>query len=118
MENDETDAIERYRALIRELDIIFAAAGLPPVQEEGQDSKAIEFKPKLVEQIAENMAIYAGAKDDAAFLSLAKELLRRFRAIKGRDPVDYLEVEEWSASTVDKSGRFSVFSGGNAARKS
>lgn len=104
MENDETDV----------LDAMIAAAGLPPVPEEAQDWE-VDFKPKIVEVLAENMAIYAGAIDHAAYLPLAKEVLRRFRAIKGRDPVDYLEVEEWCRSTLDKSGRLHVLPGGNAA---
>jgi hypothetical protein len=79
-----------------------------------QDPEAFEFKLKLVEEIAENMAIYAGSMDEEAYLPSAKELLRRFRAIKGRDPVDYMEVEEWSMSMIDKSGQFLVLPGGGA----
>jgi hypothetical protein len=56
------------------------------------------------------MAIYAGAIDEEPYLPQAKELLRRFRAVEGRNPADYLEIEDWSRNHLDqKGGKFLVF---------
>lgn len=74
----------------------------------------------LVELIAENMAIYASlnaenmtfnpevAIDDEFFIPHAEELLRRFRAIEGRDAADYEEVEEWSLRHINQKSGFFV----------
>ena len=64
--------------------------------------------PPLVEEVAENMAIYAGTTNDERFIRQAEQLLRSFAAIEGRPAADYLEVEEWSRHHLDKSGRFLV----------
>jgi len=50
----------------------------------------------LSEQVAENMAIYAGQLDHAQFMAQAVQLVRTFEAIEGRPPHDYLEIENWS----------------------
>ncbi len=63
---------------------------------------------KLTELLAENMAIYAGQHDVGQFLPQAEELMRRFRAIEGRWPEDYLEIEDWSRNRLDKSGNLLV----------
>jgi len=49
----------------------------------------------LVEQIAENLAIYAGTVDEAQFIPHAKFLLGAFKSSEGRLPGDYLELENW-----------------------
>jgi hypothetical protein len=62
----------------------------------------------LIGEIAENIAIYNGVVNDEQFIPQAQQLLRSFEAIEGRLPRDYLEIETWSASRVDRSGRFLV----------
>jgi hypothetical protein len=52
--------------------------------------------PPLVEQVAENMAIYAGVTDDSQFLPMAKWWIDAFTTVTGRPPRDYLELEEWA----------------------
>jgi hypothetical protein len=73
--------------------------------------------PSLVEVIAENMAIYAGAVDDQSFMPQAEQLLRTFEAIEGRSPAEYLEFEQWSMNHLDKGGRFLVLGGGRNRKK-
>jgi hypothetical protein len=62
----------------------------------------------LVKLIAENMAIYAGAMNDNLYIPQAEELLRRFRAVEGRDATNYLKVEEWSLAHIDQKSGFLV----------
>jgi hypothetical protein len=50
-------------------------------------------RPKLVKELAENLAIYASDIDDEKYLPAAKECLTQFRAAHQRDPVDCLELE-------------------------
>ena len=55
--------------------------------------------PPLVELLAENLAIYDGSvNDDEAYLAQAREILRQYRAAHGRDPAEYMEVEEFFLS--------------------
>jgi hypothetical protein len=49
----------------------------------------------MVEQIAENLSIYAGVVDGTQFIPHVKFLLRSFEASEGRPPRDYLEIEQW-----------------------
>jgi hypothetical protein len=49
----------------------------------------------LVEEIAENLAIYAGVIDDTPFLDMAARLLRSFEVTAGRPAENHLEVEDW-----------------------
>ena len=65
----------------------------------------------LVEQIAENMSIYADMIDPERFIQQATRLLSSFEAIEGRFPEDYLEIENWSRSHLDKGGRFLILNG-------
>lgn len=67
----------------------------------------------LVELVAENMAIYAGAGVDGidSFMPKAEHLLRMFEAIEGRPAADYLEIEQWSMSHLDEGGKFLVLPG-------
>jgi hypothetical protein len=59
----------------------------------------------LVEEVAENMAIYSkGVLDDQSFMAQAEQLLRSFEAIEGRPAADYLEIEEWSRSHLNTVG--------------
>ena len=68
--------------------------------------------PSLVEQVAQNMAIYARVADSDIFKAQAEQLLRTFEIIEGRAAVDYLEVEEWSRLHLDAVGaRFLVLRG-------
>jgi hypothetical protein len=71
----------------------------------------------LVEEVAENMAIYDGATDVERFIPRAQHLLYIFEAIEGRSPADYLEVEEWSRHHLDKGGRFLVLGSSSAPTK-
>ncbi len=68
----------------------------------------------LVEVVAENMMIYAGALDHQPFMPQAEQLLRSFEAIEGRPATDYLEVEEWSMRHLNdtSAARFLVLPGG------
>ena len=68
----------------------------------------------MVEVVAENMAIYAGALDDQQFMPQAEQLLRSFEAIEGRPATDYMEVEDWSRDHLHHVGpaRFLVLPGG------
>ena len=67
----------------------------------------------LIEQVAENMAIYARRKDGKVFMPQAKQLLRSFEAIEGRPAVNYMEVEKWSRRHLDvKGAKFLVLPGG------
>jgi hypothetical protein len=61
----------------------------------------------FVELVAENMAIHAGSVSEEEFIPAARELIRQFEAIEGREPRDYLEIEEWSLSRL-KSGKLLV----------
>jgi uncharacterized protein (DUF427 family) len=67
-----------------------------------------DYDMPLVEQIAENIAIYAGVIDDARFMPQAQQLLRIFEAIEGRPPRDYLEIEDWSLHHLEKGGRLLI----------
>jgi hypothetical protein len=65
----------------------------------------------LIEEIADNMSIYAGTIDPEKFIPQATQLLSSFEAIEARLPEDYLEIEDWSRSHLDKSGRFLALNG-------
>ena len=67
---------------------------MPP--EMAIDEVTINDCPLLIEQLAEGMAIQAGAMDDTKYLPAAKEFLKQFRAAHRRDPVDYLELETFA----------------------
>ena len=71
-----------------------------------------EMRRVLVEEIAENMSIYAGTIDSDKFFQQAEQLLSSFEAIVGRLPNGYLEIEDWSRHHLDKGGRFLVLPGG------
>ena len=95
------------------VDIMLEEAGeterLTPAQKAERKAEIEEYEnnpPLLVEQVAENMAIYAGATDDALFLPHAYRLLGLFQFIEGRPTENYLEIEEWSRTHPDWSSRF------------
>lgn len=48
----------------------------------------------LVEVLAENLSIYAN-DPSGDYLSQAKEMLEQFRAARGREPTEYMEIEEF-----------------------
>jgi hypothetical protein len=82
-------------------------------QQKMSQDKDFENNPvPLVDVVAENMAIYAGAFDDQSFRPQAEQLLRSFEAIEGRPAADYLEIEQWSLTHQDQGGRFLVLPGG------
>jgi hypothetical protein len=62
----------------------------------------------LVFETAENMAIYAGASDDEPFLVPAHECIEQFANAHVREPYDYLELEEWARSVVERHHLFVV----------
>jgi hypothetical protein len=66
------------------------------------------YRAILQDQVAENMAIQAGRIDEEPFRLQAGELMRRFEIVEGRLPADYLEIEQWSLTHLDKSGSFLV----------
>jgi hypothetical protein len=74
-------------------------------------STPAEMRRVLVEEIAENMSIYAGTIDPDRFVPQAEQLLSSFEAMVGRLPNDYLEIEDWSRNHLDKGGRFLVLRG-------
>jgi hypothetical protein len=84
------------------------------LESESNDDEDFDNNPlPLVEELAENMAIYAGAIDDQPFRPQAEQLLRSFEAIEGRPAADYMEIENWSMSHLDvKGARFLVLPGG------
>jgi hypothetical protein len=82
--------------------------------EEWDDGNRNDNTP-LVEQVMENMSVYARPVDDERFRPQAEQLLNAFQAIEGRPAVDYLEIEEWSLRHLDiKAARFLVLPGGRS----
>jgi hypothetical protein len=67
----------------------------------------------FIDEIAGNMSIYAGLytgeyKPSDEFVPQAKQVLASFKAIEGRSPNDYLEIETWSREHLSKGGWFLV----------
>ena len=61
-----------------------------------EDDADFEANPlPLVGELARNLAIYAGSTNDEAYLPQAREILKQYRAAHGRDPREYIEVEEF-----------------------
>ena len=49
----------------------------------------------LLQETADNIAIYAGSVDSEPFVQKAKELIDHFRTVEGEIPESYSELEAW-----------------------
>jgi hypothetical protein len=107
LESVVTSLVNRIESLER-----VVASSMLNQPEEDETAEALENPLPLVEQVAENMAIYANVLDDSPFMRQAAQLLRSFEAIEGRPAADCLEIEQWSMGHLDGRGRFLVLPGG------
>jgi hypothetical protein len=70
----------------------------------------------LREEIAENLEVYRALygseqAEESQLLAYADQLIQMFHESEGREPSDYLEIENWSRAHLDKTSRFYVLQG-------
>jgi hypothetical protein len=107
-----TRAKRRQRKLDREIAAIKAEYNTRPEEAIMTD----EPQQSLREQIAENIEVYRALygseqTNEGRLLAYADRLIQMFRESEGREPNDYLEIENWSRDHLDQTSRLYVLQG-------